>query len=564
MDAFKAQFERIKQQLSALTATQKMLVAALVAVMVLTMLYWGKYAGNAEMVSVLGNQVLTEDEIGPIDRQLTLSGVPHTVDSTGKVMVPADRQTEILADLMFAEALPQDTHSAFETMSKQLNPFSMSSEREASYNRATEMELSQIIGHWKGVASAKVLINAKNDRHIEGTIPPSATVDIRTRGSVEDPKQLVRAAADGVAHAVSGLAASEISVIIDGVSRRVPGATADGLGTSDDLLEAREKCENHLVQAIHEVFPINGLTVNVNCDIDSTTTNEESVKYVPKAQVLSMPGESTEKTDETSNQPAAPREPGVGSNTGANGSISVDASGGGSGGGDISSTSTDETTNKYQNFVGNTVTRKMLPAGKDTAQSATVRVPMSYFPAAYKMDHPSAKDPTDAEMQKFTTQKLAAIRDGVKTIVNLTSDAQLSVDTYEDFPTELAMATGPSVPVATLNTVGGHAKEIALGVLAVVSLFLMASMVRKSTPSTIMMPQFAGAGGAISVGADGMAGGGGGDGVAEVGSGSAALDGMELNDDDVRTQQMLDQVSTMVKENPDSAAALVKRWLSRP
>ena len=180
MDAFKAQFQRIKQQLAALTATQKMLVAALVAVMVLTMLYWGKYAGNAEMVPVL-DQALSEDEIGPIDRQLQLAGIPHEVDS-GKVLVPADRKTEILADLMFAEALPQDTHSAFEIMSKQLNPFSMSSEREATYNRATEMELSQIIGHWKGVASAKVLINSKNERHIEGSIPPSATVDIQHAG----------------------------------------------------------------------------------------------------------------------------------------------------------------------------------------------------------------------------------------------------------------------------------------------------------------------------------------------------------------------------------------------
>jgi flagellar biosynthesis/type III secretory pathway M-ring protein FliF/YscJ len=38
---------------------------------------------------------------------------------------------------------------------------------------------------------------------------------------------------------------------------------------------------------------------------------------------------------------------------------------------------------------------------------------------------------------------------------------------------------------------------------------------------------------------------------------------MEMDEDSVRTQQMLDQVSTMVKENPDGAASLVKRWLSR-
>ncbi len=41
------------------------------------------------------------------------------------------------------------------------------------------------------------------------------------------------------------------------------------------------------------------------------------------------------------------------------------------------------------------------------------------------------------------------------------------------------------------------------------------------------------------------------------------LAGMELDEEAVRTQQMLDQVSTMVHEDPDAAATLVKRWLNR-
>jgi flagellar biosynthesis/type III secretory pathway M-ring protein FliF/YscJ len=38
---------------------------------------------------------------------------------------------------------------------------------------------------------------------------------------------------------------------------------------------------------------------------------------------------------------------------------------------------------------------------------------------------------------------------------------------------------------------------------------------------------------------------------------------MELDEDAVRTQQMLDQVATLVDENPDSAASLVRRWMVR-
>jgi flagellar biosynthesis/type III secretory pathway M-ring protein FliF/YscJ len=45
--------------------------------------------------------------------------------------------------------------------------------------------------------------------------------------------------------------------------------------------------------------------------------------------------------------------------------------------------------------------------------------------------------------------------------------------------------------------------------------------------------------------------------------GNPLLDGMELDEDAIKAQQMVEQVSTMVKENPDAAANLVKRWLNR-
>jgi len=44
---------------------------------------------------------------------------------------------------------------------------------------------------------------------------------------------------------------------------------------------------------------------------------------------------------------------------------------------------------------------------------------------------------------------------------------------------------------------------------------------------------------------------------------NAALMRWKCDEDAVRTQQVLVQVSAMVKENPDGAATLVKRWLSK-
>ncbi len=212
--------------------------------------------------------------------------------------------------------------------------------------------------------------------------------------------------------------------------------------------------------------------------------------------------------------------------------------------------------NKTNNVVLPSVVDKktITPAGKDTVQSAMVRVPRSYFVAIYKQRNPTAKDPDDAALKGISDAEIASIKDGVKKCVNVKTDEQLSVDMYSDILPVLAMATTTSPPIASVTTVTGHMKEISIGLLAVVSLLMMFSMVRKSAPP----PVIAGRGGdraaADSRPSEGLAG--------EAGMGGTTLDGVELDEDAVRNQQMLEQVTTMVKENPDAAANLVKRWLN--
>jgi flagellar biosynthesis/type III secretory pathway M-ring protein FliF/YscJ len=561
MDALKAQFERIRQQLAALTATQKMLVAALIAVMVLTMLYWGRYAGNAEMVSLLGDQTLAEDDIGPIVQQLKLQDIPYRVDTGNKVMVPTERQNEILASLMFARALPSDTHSAFETMSKTLNPFTGNSEREAAYTQATATELSELIGRFPGVSYAHVVINSKNVTRIEDSIPPSASVFVNTRGEAEHVKQLVRACADGVAHAVSGLTPGQITVIVNGASMKVPDN--DSLGGGTDASDIRKAREAELEQKIRNSLVIDGLTVSVNCDVDIRTLHETNDEF-DKTKSMSQPKTVSEMTLETSSTSPGSHEPGALANAGTNSGVSLpdQSSGGPAAPANTSNTSKTETTN--ENFPGHIFKDIQTPAGKDSVMSAAVRVPMSYFAAIYKQMYHKTGEPNDADFNTFSTAQLATIRGNVKNVIGLKSEADLSVDTYVDIPNDLAMAVGPSTPAATLTTVSGHAREIGVAVLAVVSLLMMAMMVRKSTPLPLVMPSVGPGAAAAAAARAEMNSLGSGESVAgEVGTGGSTLDGMEMDEDAVRTQQMLDQVSTMVKENPDGAAALVKRWLSR-
>ena len=151
--------------------------------------------------------------------------------------------------------------------------------------------------------------------------------------------------------------------------------------------------------------------------------------------------------------------------------------------------------------------------------------------------------------------ELPKIREAVKRCTALKTDADVSVETYADIlPVLLSSApqtAGTSVPLM----LGSHAKEIAVGILAAASLLIVSMMVRKSAPAPVLPPMAEDRSAPHLEMAEDIAG--------EAGENNPAMDGMELDEDAIKTQQMLSQVSTMVDENPDAAANLVKRWLNR-
>src|SRR5437588_7887398 len=112
MDLLKIQFERLQKQLAGLNASQKMLTAALAAIMVITVVWWGKYAGEAEMVPLL-NQSFSANDMGRIQERLDQKGIHFTV-AGDKLMVPADRRMEILSDLTYSRLMPHSTQEGFE------------------------------------------------------------------------------------------------------------------------------------------------------------------------------------------------------------------------------------------------------------------------------------------------------------------------------------------------------------------------------------------------------------------------------------------------------------------
>ena len=551
MDFIKAQLDRIQRQLAGLSATQKMLTAALSAIMVITVVWWGKYAGEAEMVPLL-NQSFSAADLGGVQQWLENSGI-HYVTSGEKILVRAESRMRALAGLTFARRMPHNTQEGFDEIIKQMSPFDPQSKQDKLFVHGKEVLLSKIIGNFPDVVEANVMIDATSVSRIgSGSIEPAANIAIVLRDGVAINPRLVDAAADLVVGAQAGLNKNRVKVVVNGMAQKVQDATEDSLPDGPQQLAAAQQYEAAEERRVRQAFSdIPGLQVSVTVKLNATSMQKETHEYDAKNAIQKSTQETNETDEVTGPGQPPPSEGGTLANTQA--SVASAASG--------SQTQTHEKSDtKLQNFVPEIHTLSKTPWGDAQALAATVRVPWSFFVRVARQRNPSVREPTYEQLKPVIDEITPKMKKQVMACLALAPDGHVEIDDYPDAAPELAAApVAASSASAVSLMVGGHAKEIALGALALMSLFMASMMVRKGAASPVPAPAVAppqptGPAPVLPAG-EPLAG--------EAASGDPMLDGMELNEDAVRAQQMVDQVSTMVHENPDGAAALVKRWLNR-
>ncbi len=524
-----------------------MLVFCLLTIMVMTLVWWSRWAAEPEMSPLL-DQSLTTEDIGQISANLDARDIPHTVNGD-KVLVPADRKMEILATLGYSNALPRDFDKGFDAIIKEMNWLDPPDKTAEMFLRAREQTLSAMMRNWPGVSDAEVVIDPHTDRDIgSNDAVPVATVTLTTgRDDQMSARQLAQSAAAVVCGAQAGLLRSNVNVVIDGVSYPVKDHTDQTtIGDDGDPVQMQKNWEDLYTQKIeNSLSDIHGLFVSVTVKLD-TSLSRKTIHTVDPKQIVSVPTKTEETNSETQAEPAASQDPGAVSNT----ALSLPSSGGG-GGGNTSSSDSTELKADYSN-TDEQVTQE---GGMATVESASVRVPRSYFVDQYKNEN-DGKDPDDpAAFKAFIDDTSQKIHNVVKGCAVFPSDDALVVEEYSDaVPPELPL--GQQAAASPLNgIVTKHSKELGIGVLAVVSLFMVSMMARKGAVTPALAqglpeadPQTLKSGETV---------------VGNAAENSATLDGMELDDETVKAQQMVDQVQQMVSANPEAAANLVKRWLNR-
>lgn len=547
MNQLTAQFSRIQQQFNALSSTQKMLAVSLVVIMVLTLWFWLRYASSPVMQPVL-NQSFKEEDVARITAQLSAKGIRYEATADGRILVAADRRQEVLADLAYAQLLPRDTETGFNELMQQMSPWDSPQKNQVVFNRMKESYLAQIISRFPGVAQAGVIIDPREVRRVGNSIQPSATVNIVMRSGHDASKQLIQAAADTVAGAHAGLSRSRVTVIVNGASHLLKDADNAPFADSSSVIETRKQWENHYQDKIQShLSNIRGALVTVSVKLNLQSRSGRSVEHDNDKSL------HKERIVETTTVERTGPAPG-GGEAGLAPNVGVAVGGGGASAGSSSIEERNKT--EFALLPGSREESYTMPAGDAEVNSVSVRVPRSHYTALARL-RSNGSDVSDEEVDKLIERELQAIRTAVKMATNISSDDQISVDSYLDLAPLLSSSTEVASSGSGLMALanGSGVKEIAVGALALVSLLMMGMMMRRSTAATVKPEKpLTQEVSELDVG-ETIAG--------EALEGSNMLDGMELDDDAVKTQQMLGQVETLVKENPEAAANLVKRWMNK-
>jgi flagellar biosynthesis/type III secretory pathway M-ring protein FliF/YscJ len=345
--------------------------------------------------------------------------------------------------------------------------------------------------------------------------------------------------------AQAGLLPANIKVVIDGTPMK-SGDPSSESGMDGSFVDSTRENEDYYCETVTRALDyIRGLKVSVHVKLN-TASQETTIHDVNPKQTVNVPVSEKEATSDSHGGGDPALEAGAASNVG------VSVSSGGGGGGAVT---TSDIQNEYKSDYSKTDQTVRKGPGDSTPESASVSVPRSYLIAEFKSRN-NKREPEEAELQTFATARFADIKQQVKSCTGIATDDKVTIGDYSD-DLELQSSSvndteNPAVSPVTL-ALTSHTKEIGVGLLAAVSLFMVSMIVRKSVPA-VALADAGETADQLSMSTEALA----------MAKGDAnAMDGVELDEASVKAQQVVEQVQQMVQTNPDGAATLVKRWLNR-
>ncbi len=552
MEFLRKLFVQTQNHLKGLTASQRLAIGSCAGLIVLALLWLFNWAGSAVMVPLL-DQPMSAEEVAPIRQRLEAMGIAHKSEN-GVLLVPADQEYQLRAQLAQAQVLPRDISLGFTRLiEKNMSPWQDLTEKDWLRGVALGNELARTLQGFEGIEDARVFLDRTVKRTIgQPPVVPTASVFVKPAAGVQLSRERVFAMANMVSAAVGGLDVTKVRVadMTTGRSYAVP-SPEDTMAFSD--LEDRQKKETYFANKIRDLFDIPGLLVAVHAALD-----EESMQVIREEHGKPvMLADESESEVMTRGQSAD--EPGVNPNT----SVAISSSG------NAENMEKSRTKTTFDGRVDRTVTRTEKPRHGIQKLFASVNVPRSYLEAIFKKAN-ADKDPTDEELDTLARTELEVkIRNQVLGVLGLGRGEEDQVKVawiHDDAAVQFGAAMQAGAGDGMLSLVRTYGGKAGLGALAFVSLVMMLMMVRRVSEGPVLPGEEPPSRQLIRVKGRRKA-----DEVLEMSVGDepvgeaeisgALLVGREVDERTLHTQEVVGQVVEMIKDDPDTTVSILRRWM---
>ena len=511
MQRFKQQVDQLQHQLAGLTRGQKAFAIALAALMLLAVVWWVRLAPVDEMVLLFEEPAVVNPQ--QITSALASHGIAHEVQD-GQIYVPSRVRGEARAALAWDRLLPSDSHNRLDEAIDKIGSFDVRQKIDARLLNAKCEELKNTIERLPGVSYASVHLNPVYKRQIGESLLPTAAVAITT-SSQADVHRLAQAVSCLLANSISGLRPENVAVLIDG--SLISAASADNLLNAREL-HARSELERHFAgkvrDALGEMIP--GLMASVTVDMSAT------VGHLPVAAAMESVGDAgarAELAEAETDRPLSLKDV-----------VTV-----------FAKPAPDSVASSANTSAKQTEHRQLVPT------RGSLVIPMSWMVQQWQSRNRTSEFPPPEALAQFKDAKLQELRHLTATTLGGISPEHVSIIVDDD-----AALAGEEEPALTMEDnrqespaisalVRNWGREVAVAALGAVSVLLVSSMLKKSA-----------VGGAV-IAESSLA-------FAPEGIDPAALDYL-AGESFLASGQVLEQARSMILQDPDGAAAVLRQWV---
>lgn len=538
-------FAQIRDLFGSMTPASRITATLLVGVIVISLAFlFQGYSSGAEE-PLFGGELLQPREADRVETALGQAGLEVLPRQSGRIMAPRGKKAAYLAAIANAGALPANFHVLLED-SLETGIFESGKMRDQRWKAARERQLSMMISEMEGIDDAKVLYDIREPRAF-GKEEITATVSLMPAiGHTLEPvrMKLIR---EAVAKSIAGLRAESVMVI-----DRTSGSQYGGFGTEvvaaafdDPYFQTRtlfeQQTRTRIEQLLSDIKP--GVRVQVTAELDDTLSSE-SRSVRPDGEMA--PIRERKDTQESINRKTEDKGQ-VGLVAQGPGRAQVDQAVAK----DENTTASEET--ETENFIPHVEEVRRQSGLVPKHVRASIAVPSEYIYRVWRERTPDAK-PEDRPDMAITQNIEDEVRTKIKAMVGQLFPKELAEDQLSKVEVTIFQSLTPdAAPLPSAASEGvlwasRNSSSLIIAGMAVMSLLMLRSMI-KSIPTTdkgvdFSLPDI------LPKKSD----------AAKATKGESEPGGrqrLRLK----RGPSLKEDLSELVKEDPDGAAAILRTWI---